>query len=423
MYQMNHRVVANGTPLDHSHDNIALVLRRAGYAPALFGYTDQSVDPRITTSPNDPRLQTYEGVLPGFDCIVDLSRGHELWLSWMQSHGVDISPGILKMLGTEHERPAELSVSCYMTNQFLNWHEEQKNPWCAHLSFLRPHPPYSAAGKYSEMYSGDELPEAIKVADDVHSLHKVLLENESAAAPTEPEKLKRLRAQYFGMISEVDSQLGRVFEMLHERGQWDDTIIIVTSDHGEMLGDHGLKEKMGYWDQAFHVPCIVRVPGFDTTHGTAVSQFTENIDLLPTLCDALGIEAPHQCDGYSLVPFLKGEVPTRWRTAATWEFDWSAYLINRDPGAQWNRHLTFFSLVTRRTKSHALVQMADGSSMCFDLVKDPDWKTKETNTDVVLELSQQLHAWRMQHNRHTFTGFLIEDGGIGRWSPEVAWRS
>ena len=74
MYQLNHRVVANGTPLDHSFDNLALVLRRSGYAPALFGYTDQSVDPRVTTGPDDPRLETYEGVLPGFDCIVDLTR-------------------------------------------------------------------------------------------------------------------------------------------------------------------------------------------------------------------------------------------------------------------------------------------------------------------------------------------------------------
>jgi hypothetical protein len=67
--------------------------------------------------------------------------------------------------------------------------------------------------------------------------------------------------------------------------------------------------------------------------------------------------------------------------------------------------------------------MADGTSMCFDLATDPHWKTAETNTEVVLQLSQELHAWRMQHNQHTFTGFLVEDGGIGRWSPEVAWRT
>ena len=96
--------------------------------------------------------------------------------------------------------------------------------------------------------------------------------------------------------------------------------------------------------------------------------------------------------------------------------------MNREPGASWNRKLTSFSLVTRRTETHAFVQMADGSYLCFDLERDPQWKTKETNTDKILSLSQELHAWRMQHHRHVLTGFLTEDGGVGRWSPEVAWR-
>ena len=422
MYQMNHRVVANGTPLDHSFDNLALVLRRLGYAPALFGYTDQSVDPRITTGPDDPRLETYEGVLPGFDCVLDLTRGHEPWLSWLESLEVDTSRGVISMLATEHKRPAHLSVSSFMTNEFLDWHKNQKDSWCAHLSYLRPHPPYSAAGDFSTMYVGDELPEPIEVGEDIHPFHQALLGIESAAAPSEHVKLRRLRSQYFGMISEIDAQLGRAFEELKERGDWDNTIVIVTSDHGEMLGDHGLKEKMGYWDQAFHVPCIIRDPELQDAQGTKVEQFTENIDLLPTVCELIGAETPHQCDGYSLVPFLNNDSPTRWRTAATWEFDWSAFFIDSTPGASWNRRLTAMSLVTLRTDTHALVQMADGTSMCFDLATDPHWKTKETNTDIVLKLSQELHAWRMQHNRHNFTGFLVENGGIGRWSPEVAWR-
>jgi arylsulfatase A-like enzyme len=64
-YQLNNRVVANGTPLDARFDNLALAARRAGYTPTLFGYTDQSVDPREASGPDDPRLSSYEGVLPG----------------------------------------------------------------------------------------------------------------------------------------------------------------------------------------------------------------------------------------------------------------------------------------------------------------------------------------------------------------------
>ena len=67
-YQMTNRVVANGTPLDERFDNVARLARRAGYRPTLFGYTDQGVDPRTVTDPDDPRLSDYEaGILPGFD--------------------------------------------------------------------------------------------------------------------------------------------------------------------------------------------------------------------------------------------------------------------------------------------------------------------------------------------------------------------
>ena len=69
-----------------------------------------------------------------------------------------------------------------------------------------------------------------------------------------------MRAQYYGMISEVDDQLGRVWDVLARTGQFDDTVVVVTSDHGEMLGDHGLKEKLGYWEQSYHVLGIVRDP-------------------------------------------------------------------------------------------------------------------------------------------------------------------
>src|SRR3954451_9706856 len=69
-YQMNNRVVANGTPLDARFDNVALAARRVGYEPALCGYTDQAIDPRDATGPDDPRMQTYTGVLPGFDPVL-----------------------------------------------------------------------------------------------------------------------------------------------------------------------------------------------------------------------------------------------------------------------------------------------------------------------------------------------------------------
>ena len=80
---MNNRVVANGTPLDDRFDNVARAARRAGFDPTLFGYTDQGVDPRLVAAGDDPRLSSYEGVLPGFTVALDLSGVQAPWMEWL----------------------------------------------------------------------------------------------------------------------------------------------------------------------------------------------------------------------------------------------------------------------------------------------------------------------------------------------------
>ena len=104
MYQMNHRVVANGTPLDERFDNVARLARRAGYRPCLFGYTDQSIDPCVATGPDDPRLLSYEGLLPGMDWKLDLSGPHQPWVDHLDAMGHDVSQGHLSLLATENDR-------------------------------------------------------------------------------------------------------------------------------------------------------------------------------------------------------------------------------------------------------------------------------------------------------------------------------
>ena len=146
MYQMNHRVVANGTPLDRSFDNVALLARRAGYSPTLFGYTDQAIDPRDATGPDDLRLNSYEGVLPGFDCKLFIPEPHDLWIQHLRANGFDVPMNAQQALKTEPERPAEFGISAFLTDHLLTWLDQQNGPWFAHASYLRPHPPYAAAG-------------------------------------------------------------------------------------------------------------------------------------------------------------------------------------------------------------------------------------------------------------------------------------
>ena len=422
-YQMNHRVVANGTPLDSRFDNVARAARRAGRSPVLFGYTDQSIDPRVSTGPEDPRLSTYEGVLPGFDCILDLSGTHAPWLEWLSERGVTVK-GALHALSTEHERPADLSVSRFMTDRLIEWMDTQDDGWFAHASYIRPHPPYSAAGEWSTAYPGDAVGDPIPPVADPERFHALMLQLEGTRAPADEEGMRRMRAQYFGMVSEVDHQLGRLWDAMRASGRWDDTVVIVTADHAELLGDHGLREKVGYWETSQHIPCIIRDPSRPAAHGSVVGVFTENVDIMPTLCEVMGIDVPLQCDGLPLTPFLEGAEPPWWRNAAHWEYDWRFALIQL--GAEfawpWTRSLEKQALCVHRTDDTAYVQFGDGRHLCFDLAADPTWRTQCTDQSRVLRAAQELLTWRMQMTDRQHTGFLVENGGTGRWPAGVPWR-
>jgi arylsulfatase A-like enzyme len=407
-YQMNNRVVANGTPLDDRFDNIARAAGRAGYDPTLFGYTDQSIDPRTVVDPNDARLRTYEGILPGFTSGLDLTGNQQPWVDWLNALGYDVTDGYAA-LATEHKRPSEHSESAFLTSQVLEWFEQQSEPWFAHVSYLRPHPPYRAAGEYAAMYDPVNCPESLPLLPDRarHRLHDALLGVVETSAVMMNRSVADVRAQYYGMISEVDANLGRLWGALVARGEWDNTVIVVTADHGEQLGDQGLIGKAGFFESSYHILGIVRDPSQAAGHGTVIERFTENVDVFPTLCDVMGISVPLQCDGLPLTPFLQGNQPPHWRTAATYEWDWRDTFL-RGPQREWpwDQRLERQHLTVQRSDTHAYVQFGDGTFRSYALSVDPIWRTEETDPAIILEQAQAMLVWRSRHTERTLTGIL-----------------
>lgn len=425
-YLMNHRVCFNGSPLDDRFDNMARFARRRGYAPALFGYTDQGVDPRVTARFDDARLSSYQGVLPGFDWVLDLSEPYTPWLAHLREHGHDVSDH-LAALETEPDRHESLSISSFLTERFLAWHSPT-SPWFAHLSYLRPHPPYTAAGRWAHEYDPSSVDLPIPPSEDRHGFHEAVMRLPETKAPSTDEGMRRMRAQYYGMVSEVDAHLGRIFATLRERGEWENTIIVVTADHGEQLGDHGLREKVGFFPQSYHIIGMIRAPRLVAAHGRRVEAFTENVDVFPTLCELLDAPIPAQCDGRSLVPWLHGATPIDWRTMATWEYDWRYIYITDDAdGAALNwpsdRRLERQHLCVQCDDSVAYVQFGNGDWLAFDLAVDPTWRTPIHDPERVLSLAQRMLTWRSQHTRRELTGLKLERGGVGRWPDGVGWRT
>ena len=438
LYQMVNRVVRNGTPLDNRHDNIARMARRAGYDPTLFGYTDQGIDPR-TTGGADPRLNTYEGVLPGFTERLVISELGLPWLSWLKGRGHDIPADPMEMFlpkSGASERPnreparygKDETLAAFVTGEFLRWLGERPSggAWFAHLSFLNPHPPFIAPEPYNTLYDPDAGSDFLRAQSPVaegaqHPMlnHRLRTDKRSPAhligagnglvADWDERDFRTIRATYWGMISEVDAQLGRLFEGLRADGAWDNTLIIVTSDHGEMMGDHFSLGKFGYFDPSYHIPLIIRDPARPTGFGTRIDAFSESIDLVPTILEAAGIDAPDHLDGQSLGGFLDGKHPMDWRQRVHWEYDYRAW------AGELGRPIDSCSLSVIRDDRFKYVHFADWPPLLFDLSADPGELTNIAEDpdyrDRRLDKAEALLSWRARHLDRRLTAIELTGEG------------
>ena len=308
---------------------------RPGYDPVLFGYTDTSVDPR-TVAADDPRLFTYEGVLPGFRVVIrdPWEEGSPAWGAWLAAQGLDVPadphalyepipgfPGADDHGSTwaPARFPAELSQTTFVRQAVTNWLEQHGDqPFFIHASFIRPHPPRRNPLGYHDLYDAEQIGPFAGCAtpEEEAALHPCRAwpsRCRECGAPEDERERRQLRATYYGAQREVDDGLGQLFAYLAASGLADSTLVIVTSDHGEMGGDHWLLEKLGYWDESYHVPLIVVDPRSeaDGGRGRVVEAVTESVDVLPTICEFMGVEVPLQADGWSLAPFTRGRARAR----------------------------------------------------------------------------------------------------------------
>ncbi len=423
LYAHNHRSVGNGTPLDARFTNLALELRAGGYDPVLFGYTDTTVDPR-TVGPDDPRLYSYEGLLPGFRWGAELLEDRRPWRAWLAEQGHD-PDGPLRRYVAACERwtwdltladvaepapfPAEHSETAWLTDRALEHLAEVEEPWCVHVAYIRPHPPFIAPPPYHRLHDPADGPAPVRhrTVDDeaaVHPYLAMILGSPAYRAPADEAVLRQLRATYYGMVAEVDAQFGRLLAGVEAKGELGDTVVVVTSDHGEMLGDHWLVGKVGFHRESYHVPLIVGLPAAATPAdgaGGVVDEWTEHVDLLPTVLELVGLPVPVQGDGRSLVPLVgrtrvAGSTAARgpaagWRDATHWEFDYRAWSSGRD----WDPRAC--SLTAQRDGGGAYVHFGALAPLYFDLAEDPHQMVDRVGDpgcrDAVLHHAQRLLSW------------------------------
>lgn len=199
---------------------------------------------------------------------------------------------------------------------------EDERPFFLLTSFTHPHDPFAVTPEYWDRYEHDEIdmPQVPEIPYDKKDPHSQRLHHVSAMkdyAQTD-ERIRNARHAYYGMISYIDDKVGQLIKALEVTGQRDNTIIVFTSDHGDMLGERGLWYKMSFFERSSHIPLLINAPEAlrqDHYQPQRVEQPVSLVDILPTLIDiatdgeSCDYGAP--IDGSSLLSIVKGEEPER----------------------------------------------------------------------------------------------------------------
>tara|TARA_B100000809_G_scaffold127796_2_gene125931 strand:- start:7300 stop:9933 length:2634 start_codon:yes stop_codon:yes gene_type:complete len=193
-------------------------------------------------------------------------------------------------------------------------------------SFHFPHSPIVVPEPYYSMHPTEDMEVPGSISDGMQNSPYLNANGRmSKKEYADPDKIKYMISNYYGLIAEVDDWVGKIMDKLDELGIAENTLIIFTSDHGEMLGSHGMREKNVFYEESAHIPLLITAPG-DVQAGTTVDGYVSLVDLFPTILDYL--EIPEQeSEGKSLRGLIEGTDTEHGRYAVT-EWDWNG---DRDP--------------------------------------------------------------------------------------------
>lgn len=198
----------------------------------------------------------------------------------------------------------------FARRKIFDYAKDKSEPFCMVASFIHPHDPYVARPEFWNLYSDDEIdmPDTDYPLDP-HS-KRLMVGIEADAVAVTDQEIRNARRAYYANTSYFDSKVGEIVKAVEEAGFGDNTIFVVTSDHGDMLGERGLWYKMNFFEHSGRVPMIMAGPGIKQQ---TVANPCSLVDLLPTFLDAGGVTADQigmPIDGRSLLPVASGTPDT-----------------------------------------------------------------------------------------------------------------
>lgn len=290
-------------------------------------------------------------------------RDHSIdWNSWM---------------GRPSHLPEHLHPTHWTATEGINFldRRDPTKPFFLWLSFARPHSPYDAPQAYWDMYiNNDKVPKAA-VGDWAAPFDRRVADVNAPWSHRSDDEIQQARAGYYGNITFIDHQIGRVLYELrrHDPAAYKNTIIVFTSDHGDMMGDHHHWRKTYGYEGSARVPFVVAFPeSWDMPTGQVIDAPIESRDIMPTLLDAAGVDIPDSVDGESLLKLFRGE-RDGWREFVQGEH---TTCYSKEQGMQYVTDGKEKYIWFHHTGREQFFNLVDDPLECRDLSADAAWQER-----------------------------------------------
>jgi choline-sulfatase len=397
LYTHNHGAINNSTPWPFEHRTLAHMFSGAGYMSALIGKMhfvdaqthgfDYHIDFNDWYQFLGPRTNLYADALGRPNSGSGLPQIDDFWRDfgdpWKDARDQDDRQGAVAV-GAVSKIPEEQQFDSFVAREsirFLKQHGQK--PFFLVTSFLKPHDPFMPSQRFADMFR----PEDMKLPStygkvDLNTVPEEIRRSIQHEGPTpeldDPEQARRRIAFYYANLAQMDDNAGKVLRALQELNLDKDTIVLYTSDHGEMLAEHKLWNKFVFYESSVRVPLLVRVPGLPA--GEQSRTLVSNVDIAPTLAELTGLHAPNQTDGASFAHDLRAPGKTRETTV------FSEYNL-RNPRAKYmiRRGDWKYNFYTHDIAE--LYNLHDDPDEMRNLAASPQFKARAG------ELKAQLFAW------------------------------
>lgn len=277
-YPLTHKAMVNDLPLPPGTPTIATTLRDEGYRTGYIGKWHLDGVPRSGFTPPGPRRQGFD-FWAVYNCSHDYFRKEKYYRDSPEPERID-----------GYEPAVQTDLAC----DFIAQTDDQ--PFALFVSWGPPHNPYD---QVPEEFRRRYDPEALTLRANVQDV------DESTNPLVKGLSLRRTTADYYAAITALDTQLARILDSLDRQGQAENTIVVFTSDHGDLLFSHGLLRKQLPWEESVRIPMLVRWPE-QLPAGYRTNELISMVDLMPTLLGLLDAEHPAPMQGTDRSSLLRG---------------------------------------------------------------------------------------------------------------------